>query len=134
MEVCFNDRWGTICHDDWDVADALIVCRILGYDKQNIAIPTLFNYFNGNLDVPVLLSEVQCNGTETRFLDCLSVNPGDHDCSHFRDAGVFCSGGSIYHKGLENHLMISGVLPQEEERTNHCIWRGSIDMGSSDPG
>ena len=31
VEICFNGRWGAICHDDWDVEDATVLCNQLGY-------------------------------------------------------------------------------------------------------
>lgn len=31
VEICFNGRWGTICEDDWDVQDAMVLCNQLGF-------------------------------------------------------------------------------------------------------
>ena len=31
VEVCLNGVWGSIADDDWDINEALVVCKQLGY-------------------------------------------------------------------------------------------------------
>ena len=38
----------------------------------------------------IWLDDVQCNGTETRLIDCPARALGTHNCGHTEDAGVRC--------------------------------------------
>lgn len=91
VEIYYNGAWGTICDDNWDMADANVVCRQLGFGPADVA----HRYaFYGEGTGPVLLDEVQCSGYEERLDLCSSNGWYNHDCSHREDAGVQCSEAS----------------------------------------
>ena len=85
-----NNTWGTICDDGWDDQDAQVVCRQLGLGTTGTAI--LGFSPNASPDVPIWLDDVNCNGLESRLIDCQHSGPGNHACSHHNDAGVTCQG------------------------------------------
>ena len=95
MEINYNGTWGTVCDDNWDLPDAQVVCRQLGFDG---AIEALSNaYFGaGDESMPILLDDVICFGNEIMLSQCLLPPVGQHNCRHFEDAGVRCYCKSIF--------------------------------------
>ncbi len=85
MEVKFQGQWGSVCQLEWDINDAKVVCRQLGYDVSvttNIdVIPTLTS--GGT----ILLYNVECSGHENNLAKCSHQPWGQSSCRH---AGVQC--------------------------------------------
>ena len=46
VEVYYNRTWGSVCDTNWDLVDATVVCKMLGYVRA-IAAPT-GNMYSGN--------------------------------------------------------------------------------------
>ncbi|XP_031568094.1 uncharacterized protein LOC116302847 [Actinia tenebrosa] len=88
VEVYYNSQWGTICDDGWDIRDARVVCRMLGYRDAYSAVGSA--YF-GSGSGKIWLDEVNCNGYESSISSCIHSSWGTHDCRHSEDAGVVCS-------------------------------------------
>lgn len=93
VEVYYNNTWGTVCDDNWDIRDADVVCRQLGFVNATRAMKG-GSYGQGT--GPVQLDEVECIGTESSLDKCKSNGWGKSDCSHTEDAGVICSGKRQY--------------------------------------
>ena len=87
VEVYHNGAWGTVCDDRWDINDANVVCRQLGYSRATFARE---NSAFGQGSGPIYYDEVACTGTESRLADCDHNGIGINDCGHSEDAGVVC--------------------------------------------
>eukprot|EP00057_Strongylocentrotus_purpuratus_P009587 XP_011664061.1 PREDICTED: deleted in malignant brain tumors 1 protein-like [Strongylocentrotus purpuratus] len=87
VEILHEGSWGTVCDDLWDLDDAKVVCRQLGFDGALAALPQA-RFGKGSGDI--FLDGVQCNGTETNLRDCKHKGIGVHDCIHKEDASVSC--------------------------------------------
>ena len=90
VEVFFHSTWGTICDDAWDLADARVVCRQLGYAGavQATTGPTF-----GPGKGPVYLDQVSCKGNEPSLALCGHDGWRESNCDHNEDAGVVCVNG-----------------------------------------
>lgn len=42
LEVYFNNLWVSISDDEWSKSDAIVACRQLGYETQDIGIYVLY--------------------------------------------------------------------------------------------
>uniref|UniRef100_A0A3B3QH29 Neurotrypsin n=1 Tax=Paramormyrops kingsleyae TaxID=1676925 RepID=A0A3B3QH29_9TELE len=111
VEVYHAGQWGTVCDDQWDDADAEVVCRQLGFGGTAQA---WGQAYYGEGSGKVLLDEVQCSGNELSIEQCPKRPWGEHNCEHREDAGVSCMptadgslrlvNGSAPHRGrLEVH-------------------------------
>jgi deleted-in-malignant-brain-tumors protein 1 len=88
VEVYHNGVWGTVCDDSWDINDATVVCRQLGYSRATAALTSA--YF-GNTISPFWMNRVHCSGVETSLQQCTFGGWETAHCSRGGEAGVSCS-------------------------------------------
>ena len=89
MEIFHNGNWGTVCDDHWDMKDANVVCRQLGFPSAASALGSArFGAGSGQ----IWLDDVRCSGSESSIADCRHREWGVGDCDHSEDASVICSG------------------------------------------
>ncbi|XP_078390923.1 scavenger receptor cysteine-rich domain-containing protein DMBT1-like isoform X1 [Cetorhinus maximus] len=88
VEVYYNNTWGSVCDDSWDMLDAQVACRELGCGTAKAA-PGNANF--GAATSSFWLDEVNCNGTEFKLSQCQSNSIGEHNCSPGEAASVVCS-------------------------------------------
>ena len=89
VEILYNGEWGTICDDVWDLDNARVVCRQLGF-RTALGAPNRATFGQGR--GRIWLDDVDCDGTENSIVDCIHNGWGEHNCGHSEDAGVVCAG------------------------------------------
>lgn len=91
LEIFINSTWGSICADNFNMTDANVACRQLGYQGA-VSTDTSFHtpYGKGRDDGPVWLDEVNCKDDLLHLLSCANDGVGKHDCDHFSDVAVVC--------------------------------------------
>ncbi|XP_035663838.1 soluble scavenger receptor cysteine-rich domain-containing protein SSC5D-like [Branchiostoma floridae] len=101
-------QWGSVCDDNFDLQDAHVVCRQLGFGAAlEVKLAGHFGEGSGN----VWLDEVSCRGNETDLGDCPADSWGRSDCSHKEDAGVVCAGDAALR-------LVGGPVP----------WKGRLQI------
>ena len=88
VEVLYSGSWGTVCDDSWDLDDARVVCRELGYSG---AVSAHSSAHFGSGSGQIWLDDVNCLGSETSIVNCPHGGWGSHNCGHHEDASVVCS-------------------------------------------
>ena len=111
VEVCIGGAWGTVCDNNFDLADAQVVCQQLEagpgksrqegnkYCKDSLcglfflfaATAALGNATYGQGDASIALTNISCNGSELTLLNC-SHSTNVTDCGRGEAASVCCSG------------------------------------------
>ncbi|KAI6656892.1 hypothetical protein LOD99_16194 [Oopsacas minuta] len=87
--IYWDNDWGIVCDDYWDIRDALVVCKQLGFPGVIEAVTN--DRYGGGGGYDILLDDVRCNGTEILLSSCSSPDWGVHDCIDSEAAGVVCS-------------------------------------------
>ena len=87
MEIFYNGIWGTVCDDYWDIKDARVVCRQLGFlDAVSAPISARFGAGSGQ----IWLDNLGCSGGEKSIENCPHSGWGEENCDHDEDASVIC--------------------------------------------
>ena len=67
VEILYNGAWGTVCDSGWDLREASVVCRNLGYVAAEEA---LWNSQFGQGSGTFVLDGVSCGGRESDIFLC----------------------------------------------------------------
>ncbi|KAJ8023300.1 hypothetical protein HOLleu_35678 [Holothuria leucospilota] len=95
VEVFINGEWGTVCGYNWDMKDAMVVCRQLGYQTAR----AVRRGFFGEGYRFFWISDVECTGDELSLAECIHTPLSEYNyCFYGQDAGVICQGKTNHYK------------------------------------
>ena len=93
-----NGKWGGVCDDNFDIKDANVICRMLGFSFATKAFnsSTADGFFgtapSGNNFV---LDDLACTGSETSVFDCKHSGEWNETCTATDIAGVQCASSKL---------------------------------------
>ncbi|XP_059413491.1 galectin-3-binding protein A-like [Carassius carassius] len=131
VEVYHDGQWGTVCDDDWDMAEAQVVCRQLGFPgAKSFTLGGRYGEGSGK----IWLDDMKCKGSESSLSECSFKDWGVTDCSHKEDAGVVCETGtnitSNRQFSVDNSLGLSDDLGLLFDSGDGCDFRIKVkDIG-----
>ena len=83
----YSGEWGGVCADGWNLIDANVVCRQLGYSHARSA--TSGSYFGQGCG-RIWISNFNCHVRYDSRLDCPFSGLDVRSCDHSGYAGVIC--------------------------------------------
>nr|CAH0101414.1 unnamed protein product [Daphnia galeata] len=92
VEIYHSGKWGSICDDEWDIREATVVCRELGYSD---VVQETHNSMYGPARYPFWMDNLYCVGGENNLTDCRFDGWGISDCEESEAAGVICKPGPL---------------------------------------
>ncbi|KAJ8047466.1 Neurotrypsin [Holothuria leucospilota] len=101
VEVYHKGEWGTVCDDDWNDADARVVCRQLGFATGGRSI---LRSFYGSTPTRRQFLKPHCSGHETSILHCSNNGWSDKICNGVEEVGVSCE-GTLSHPGISSFVV-----------------------------
>ena len=86
VEVFVKGDWGKVCDNSWDLKDAGVLCRQLGFSA---AVTTLSGSTFGEGTGTGIMDYIRCSGDEDSLAHC--PHRRTHSCGIRSVAGVVCS-------------------------------------------
>lgn len=69
VEVFYREQWVSICSYNWDINDAMVICRQLGY-KYAVSAFRDRDYDSPYWSEEIALDDVNCTGNEQNLTSC----------------------------------------------------------------
>jgi hypothetical protein len=133
-------NWGTVCNDNFMEKEATVACRQIaaayGLKGGEVVQWELPNSLDGGNPNPnqgsdhqaIWLDDLNCNGNETRLIDCKHAGWGNHDCSHIEDQVIECTfehDNSVIVQECIDCLSEPGWVAVQDGEESYCVEEGA---------
>ncbi|MBN3300525.1 DMBT1 protein, partial [Amia calva] len=122
VEVYKNGQWDKVCATKWGINNGKVVCNELNCGTY------VSSYDYPTKSGPILLSGVECSGTESFLLDCKSDPQVSTSCTHDKDFRVTCSGDTV----RLSRWVCRGRLEVKHGGTYKTVCPQSVDSRDTD--
>ena len=91
IEVLGNTgQWGGVCHNGFDINDANVICRMIGFPLAMATFPGVL-YGTAPSGNKFVLDNLGCIGNESSVFDCPHPGQWNENCVATDIAGVQCA-------------------------------------------
>ena len=87
VEVFYRGRWGKICPNEWDLNDAKVICKQLGF---KVALAEFVGSDVKDEEIPFMMSKVSCTGDESDLASCKRADGEYDECIDYKGAQAMC--------------------------------------------
>ena len=91
LQILYHGTWGTVCNEGWNIKNANVACRQLGFAGAKSALNYNVRHGTGK----IWMSDVSCTGNEMMLASCVYNGWGNTTCNHYQDVGLHCQ----FHSG-----------------------------------
>ena len=86
VEIFFENEWGVVCGNEWNMFDAKVTCRQLGLGTPDKVYTTALHE-----NKTPILDRVRCTGEETTLDECRHSGFGKRTCNDKTIAAITCT-------------------------------------------
>ena len=101
-----NGQWGGVCDDSFDINDAHVICRMLGYPSAIAAVDAYSMYGTAPSGSNHVLDNLNCDGSELSVFDCSHNGEWLENCGASEIAGVQCE-SELYQMSIYHFVILS---------------------------
>ena len=88
--VKHDNKWGTVCDDRFGSTEAQVACKTLGFSGGSYTAAQNTGFSEPT--VPIWIDNgLECDSSQTNFLECNHNRWGDENCSYSEDILLTCN-------------------------------------------